>query len=64
MRPSATGAPFMDQTTIKIIVEDADEPPVFTKSTYVFEVHENAAINTVVGTVTARDQDSTRSLVR
>ncbi|XP_026793537.3 cadherin-8 [Pangasianodon hypophthalmus] len=64
IRPSATGAPFMDQTTIKIIVEDADEPPVFTKSTYVFEVHENAAINTVVGTVTARDQDATRSLIR
>ncbi|KAK3509924.1 hypothetical protein QTP70_023172 [Hemibagrus guttatus] len=64
IRPSASGAPFMDQTSIKIIVEDADEPPVFTKSTYVFEVHENAAINTVVGTVTARDQDATRSIVR
>ncbi|KAI5630225.1 cadherin-8, partial [Silurus asotus] len=63
-RASATGAPFMDQTTIKIVVEDADEPPAFTKSTYVFEVHENAAINTVIGTVTARDQDATRSLIR
>ncbi|XP_062845467.1 cadherin-8 [Trichomycterus rosablanca] len=64
IRASFTGGPYMDQTTVKVVVEDADEPPTFSKSTYVFEVHENAAINTVVGTVTARDQDSTRSLIR
>ncbi|XP_051572555.1 cadherin-8 isoform X2 [Myxocyprinus asiaticus] len=61
---SVTGGPFMDQATIKIIVEDADEPPVFTKTTYLFDVHENAAINTVIGVVTAMDQDATHSQVR
>ncbi len=54
----------MDQATVKIIVEDADEPPVFTKSTYLFDVNENAAINTVIGAVAARDQDAPHSLVR
>uniref|UniRef100_A0A8C1GNK3 Cadherin 8 n=1 Tax=Cyprinus carpio TaxID=7962 RepID=A0A8C1GNK3_CYPCA len=61
---SITGGPYMDQTMVKIIVEDADEPPVFTKSTYLFDVHENAAINTVIGAVAARDQDATHSQVR
>ncbi|XP_059389944.1 cadherin-8-like [Carassius carassius] len=61
---SVTGGPYMDQATVKITVEDADEPPVFTKSAYLFDVHENAAINTVIGAVTARDQDATHSQVR
>ncbi|KAG1952111.1 cadherin-8 [Pimephales promelas] len=61
---SITGGPYMDQATIKIIIEDADEPPVFTKSNYVFDVHENAAINTVIGAVVAIDQDAPHSQVR
>uniref|UniRef100_W5KKG7 Cadherin 8 n=1 Tax=Astyanax mexicanus TaxID=7994 RepID=W5KKG7_ASTMX len=64
VRSSTTGTPFMDQATVKVSVEDADEPPVFSKSTYVFDVHENAPINTAIGTVMARDQDASRSLVR
>ncbi|XP_051563468.1 cadherin-8-like [Myxocyprinus asiaticus] len=61
---SVTGGPYMDQATVKIVVEDADEPPVFTKTTYLFDVHENAAINTFIGAVTARDQDAPHSQVR
>lgn len=61
---SITGGPYMDQTMVKIIIEDADEPPVFTQSTYLFNVHENAAINTIIGAVAARDQDATHSQVR
>uniref|UniRef100_A0A673JN61 Cadherin-8-like n=1 Tax=Sinocyclocheilus rhinocerous TaxID=307959 RepID=A0A673JN61_9TELE len=61
---SITGGPYMDQATVKIIVEDADEPPVFTKFTYLFDVHENAATNTVIGAVAARDQDAPHSQVR
>nr|XP_055063785.1 cadherin-8 [Misgurnus anguillicaudatus] len=61
---SITGGPYMDQATVKVIVEDADEPPVFTKTTYIFDVHENAAINTVIGSITAKDQDATHSQVR
>ncbi|XP_076856589.1 cadherin-8 isoform X2 [Brachyhypopomus gauderio] len=64
VRPSTTGVPFMDQAMVKIVVEDTDEPPVFSKSVYVFEVHENALVSTPIGSVGARDQDSTRSLIR
>ncbi|XP_042342190.1 cadherin-8 [Plectropomus leopardus] len=59
-----SGGPFKDTATVKITVEDADEPPVFFKPVYLLEVNENAPINTVIGTVTARDPDSTGSLVR
>ncbi|XP_041799208.1 cadherin-8 [Chelmon rostratus] len=58
------GGPFKDTATVKIVVEDSDEPPVFSKPMYLLEVKENAPINTVIGTVTARDPDSTGSLVR
>ncbi|XP_071752328.1 cadherin-8 isoform X1 [Centroberyx gerrardi] len=59
-----SGGPFKDTATVKVAVEDSDEPPVFSKPMYVLEVNENAPINTVIGTVTARDPDSTGSLVR
>ncbi|KAK2853464.1 hypothetical protein Q5P01_006125 [Channa striata] len=60
----SSGGPFKDTATVKIVVEDADEPPVFSKPMYLLEVNENAPINTVIGTVTARDPDSSRSDVR
>ncbi|XP_004408642.1 PREDICTED: cadherin-8 [Odobenus rosmarus divergens] len=56
--------PFKDTATVKIIVEDADEPPVFSSPTYLLEVHENAALNSVIGQVTARDPDITSSPIR
>ncbi|KAM9861177.1 cadherin-8 [Aulostomus maculatus] len=58
------GGPFKDTATVKIVVEDADEPPVFSEPKYFLEVNENAPINTVIGAVTARDPDATGSLVR
>ncbi|KAF0043575.1 hypothetical protein F2P81_004912 [Scophthalmus maximus] len=61
--PSSSG-PFKDTATVKIVVEDSDEPPFFSKPVYLLEVNENAPINTVVGTVTARDPDSSGSQVR
>lgn len=60
----SSGGPFKDTATVKVTVEDADEPPVFSKPMYLLEVNENAPINTVIGTVTARDPDSSTSLVR
>ncbi|XP_044056688.1 cadherin-8 isoform X2 [Siniperca chuatsi] len=60
----SSGGPFKDTATVKIVVEDSDEPPVFSKPMYLLEVNENAPINTVIGTVTARDPDATGSLVR
>ncbi|XP_066439533.1 cadherin-8 [Eleutherodactylus coqui] len=58
------GVPFKDTATVKITVEDSDEPPVFSSPTYLLEVHENAAINGVIGQVTARDPDSVSSPIR
>ncbi|KAK5935864.1 cadherin-8 isoform X2 [Pseudochaenichthys georgianus] len=60
----SNGVPFKDTATVKIVVEDSDEPPVFLKAVYVLEVNENAPINTVIGSVTARDPDSSASTVR
>ncbi|XP_053127046.1 cadherin-8 isoform X4 [Hemicordylus capensis] len=56
--------PFKDTATIKIVVEDADEPPVFQSPTYLLEVHENAAINSVIGQVAAHDPDGSSSSIR
>ncbi|KAM6430399.1 cadherin-8 isoform 2-T3 [Liasis olivaceus] len=56
--------PFKDTATVKIVVEDADEPPVFSSPTYLLEVHENAAINSVIGQVTAHDPDGSSSSIR
>ncbi|KAG5841950.1 hypothetical protein ANANG_G00172490 [Anguilla anguilla] len=56
--------PFKDHTTLKIIVGDVDEAPVFSMDYYIMDVYENAEIGTEVGAVTARDPDSTNSPVR
>uniref|UniRef100_A0A672IA63 Cadherin 8 n=1 Tax=Salarias fasciatus TaxID=181472 RepID=A0A672IA63_SALFA len=59
-----SGGPFRDTATVKIVVDDSDEPPIFSKPVYSLEVNENAPINTVIGMVAARDPDSTGSQVR
>ncbi|NWR72177.1 CADH8 protein, partial [Centropus bengalensis] len=59
-----SGGPFKDTATVKIVVEDADEPPVFSPPSYLLEVHENAAINSVIGQVTAHDPDVSSSPIR
>ncbi|XP_029001575.1 cadherin-6-like isoform X2 [Betta splendens] len=56
--------PFRDEATIKIVVEDVDEPPVFERPSYVMEAKEDAARNTVIGSVSATDPDDRSSLVR
>ncbi|XP_036390881.1 cadherin-11-like isoform X1 [Megalops cyprinoides] len=56
--------PYKDTATVKIMVEDADEPPTFTAPSYTFEVEENAPDGTVVGRVHAKDTDLTNSPVR
>uniref|UniRef100_A0A8C6S4X8 Cadherin 8 n=1 Tax=Neogobius melanostomus TaxID=47308 RepID=A0A8C6S4X8_9GOBI len=47
-----------------ILKVEATNPPVFSKPMYRLEVNENAPINTVIGSVTARDPDSSGSSVR
>lgn len=56
--------PFKDTATVKISVEDADEPPVFGRSTYMFKVHEDIELGTIIGTVMARDPDTIPSPIR
>uniref|UniRef100_A0A8C5R808 Cadherin 8 n=1 Tax=Leptobrachium leishanense TaxID=445787 RepID=A0A8C5R808_9ANUR len=59
-----SGVPFKDTATVKFTVEDADEPPIFSSPSYLLEVHENAAVNSVIGQVTARDPDVSSSPIR
>ncbi|NXW84088.1 CAD19 protein, partial [Alopecoenas beccarii] len=56
--------PFEDKTVVKINVEDADEPPVFTLENYVMEIAEGAVSGSLVGIVTARDPDADDCPVR
>ncbi|XP_035985209.1 cadherin-7 isoform X1 [Fundulus heteroclitus] len=55
---------FSDRTKLKIFVEDVDEPPVFFSALYQWKVPENAAVGTVVGTVSARDTDAVNNPIR
>lgn len=56
--------PFKDTATVKVTVEDEDEPPVFTASGYNFEVEENAPEKTIVGQVHAKDTDIANKPIR
>ncbi|XP_053570852.1 cadherin-19-like [Bombina bombina] len=53
-----------DTTTIKIYVEDVDEPPVFTRSEFYMEILENADCGSFVGSVSARDPDAINRSIR
>ncbi|KAG9337522.1 hypothetical protein JZ751_028628 [Albula glossodonta] len=63
LRFSSLG-PFKDTATVKIAVEDVDEPPVFEQDSYTMEVKEDAAIGTAIASVSAADPDTSRSLIR
>lgn len=56
--------PFEDTATVKISVQDADEPPVFNLENYVMEIAEGVANGSLVGVVSARDPDNVNSPVR
>ncbi|XP_075682865.1 cadherin-10-like [Rhinoderma darwinii] len=56
--------PFKDTATIKISVEDADESPIFGRPSYMFKVHEDIELGTIIGTVMARDPDTISSPIR
>ncbi|KAG8442499.1 hypothetical protein GDO86_011333 [Hymenochirus boettgeri] len=56
--------PFKDTCTVKISVEDADEPPLFSRPSYMFNVHEDIELGTIIGTVMARDPDAISSHIR
>jgi len=53
-----------DIATVRISIEDVDEPPQFQKVSYILEVKEDAAVGTVIGSVSAVDPDIRRSPVK
>uniref|UniRef100_A0A3Q3FET8 Cadherin domain-containing protein n=1 Tax=Labrus bergylta TaxID=56723 RepID=A0A3Q3FET8_9LABR len=58
------GLQFKDYATVKVTVEDVDEPPVFTRNPYIIEVHEDTAAGSFVGAVSARDPDADNKPVK
>ncbi|KAI4900610.1 hypothetical protein NFI96_005212 [Prochilodus magdalenae] len=55
---------FRDTATVKVLVEDVDEPPVFKRPAYIMEVKEDAEIGTIIGSVSAVDPDANRNIVK
>ncbi|TSN21224.1 Cadherin-18 [Bagarius yarrelli] len=56
--------PFRDTTTLKIIIGDVDEAPIFPMDYYIMDVYENMPAETDVGIVTAQDPDNARGKIR
>lgn len=56
--------PFSDVATLRLLVQNVDEPPVFQASVSRMAVSEAAAVGTKVGSVGARDPDATGSPIR
>ncbi|KPP69624.1 hypothetical protein Z043_111609, partial [Scleropages formosus] len=57
----SSGSPFRDTATVRVTVEDSDEPPVFSLASYLLQVHENTDVNTIIGQVSAQDPDAAAS---
>uniref|UniRef100_A0A2K5TVX8 Cadherin 9 n=1 Tax=Macaca fascicularis TaxID=9541 RepID=A0A2K5TVX8_MACFA len=56
--------PFKDTAVVKISVEDIDEPPVFSKVSYLIEVDEDVKEGSIIGQVTAYDPDARNNLIK
>ncbi|KAI5093116.1 cadherin-7 isoform X1, partial [Silurus meridionalis] len=56
--------PFSDMATVRLVIENVDEPPVFTTPVSRMVVSEAAKVGTIIGTVSAVDPDSTNSPIR
>lgn len=56
--------PFEATAILKISVEDADEPPIFTSEEYIMQIFEDDMNNPFVGVVSAKDPDKANSPIR
>ncbi|XP_072307252.1 cadherin-7a [Eucyclogobius newberryi] len=56
--------PFSDTTTVKVTVEDVNEPPVFSAPLSRMVVSEDARVGTSIGRVSAHDPDNSNSGIR
>nr|XP_020469026.1 cadherin-6-like [Monopterus albus] len=64
MDPRFMSAGSKDMATVRIAVEDVDEPPLFDKASYLMELKEDAAVGVAVGSVSAMDPDGAHSMVK
>ncbi|XP_069766658.1 cadherin-6-like isoform X1 [Narcine bancroftii] len=55
--------PYKDTATVRITVEDVNEPPVFSRPFYMLEVYEDVDVGTMIGTVMAQDPDASRNII-
>uniref|UniRef100_A0A672NES0 Cadherin domain-containing protein n=1 Tax=Sinocyclocheilus grahami TaxID=75366 RepID=A0A672NES0_SINGR len=53
----------LSKTTLKITVTNVDEPPIFYETPYNWKVQESAQVGTQVGTVYAKDIDTTNNAI-
>uniref|UniRef100_A0A8C7Z163 Cadherin 7 n=1 Tax=Oryzias sinensis TaxID=183150 RepID=A0A8C7Z163_9TELE len=56
--------PFSDTTSVKVTVEDVNEPPIFSSPLSQMVVSEDAKMGTSIGRVSAHDPDSLNSAIR
>eukprot|EP00064_Thunnus_orientalis_P000738 superscaffoldBa00000041_g739 len=56
--------PFSDTTSVKVTVEDVNEPPVFSTPLSKMVVSEDAKVGTSIGRVSAHDPDTSNSGIR
>lgn len=55
---------FSDVAVVRLLVQNVDEPPVFSSSVSRMVVSEAATVGTNVGSVAAHDPDATNSPVK
>ncbi|KAM8730864.1 cadherin-7-like isoform 1-T2 [Acanthopagrus schlegelii] len=56
--------PFSDTTSVKVTVEDVNEPPVFSSPLSKMVVSEDAKVGTSIGRVSAHDPDNSNNGIR
>ncbi|XP_046880265.1 cadherin-7-like isoform X1 [Hypomesus transpacificus] len=59
-----SAGPFSDTATVKVIVEDVNEPPLFSSPLSKMVVSEDARVGTSIGRVSAHDPDNSNSAIR
>lgn len=56
--------PFSDTTSVKVTVQDVEEPPVFSVPLTNMVVSEDARVGTSIGKVFAHDPDTSNNAIR
>uniref|UniRef100_A0A1A8QZ99 Cadherin 7, type 2 n=1 Tax=Nothobranchius rachovii TaxID=451742 RepID=A0A1A8QZ99_9TELE len=59
-----SSGPFSDITSVRVTVEDVNEPPIFSSPLNKMVVSEDAKVGTSIGRVSAHDPDTSNSAIR